>query len=106
MMIFRQIIIALIVLYQRYISPYKGFRCAYGQLYKNGTCSSRISEIVRTVPFKNMRIEISTQFKMCAAANKTLEDDRPKYPLKPNRKETDECNDQLWCAACNCPSIF
>ena len=106
MRLVRHLIIGLIKIYQRYISPIKGFKCAYGQLYKDGTCSSRISKIVRNVPFKDMPSKISLQFEMCASANKTLEDDREKYPLKPNRKDTDECNDQLWCAACNCHLFF
>jgi len=100
MLIFRKLILSFIGLYQRYISPIKGFKCAYGQLYKDGTCSSRISEIVRSVPLRDMRFEISRQFDMCASANKTIENDRP------NRKDTEECNDQLRCTAGNCPGFF
>jgi len=98
-MLLRYLILSLIGFYQKYISPIKGFKCAYGHLYKNGTCSSRISEVVRSSSYRDMPSQISLQFKMCALANTIIENDRP------NRKDTEECNDQLWCAVCGCSSV-
>jgi putative component of membrane protein insertase Oxa1/YidC/SpoIIIJ protein YidD len=88
----RYLILKLIHFYQKFISPVKGFKCAYGVLHRDGTCSGRISEIVRVSPFVKMPFQISLQFKRCATASKMLENDRP------NRKDTDECNDKLCCA--------
>jgi putative component of membrane protein insertase Oxa1/YidC/SpoIIIJ protein YidD len=99
MLLLRHLILSLIRLYQKYISPAKGFKCAYAHLYENGTCSSRIYEIVRCAPFKEMRSQISFQFRACALASKAIENDRP------NRKDTEECNDKLWGAACGCFSV-
>ena len=96
----RFLVLSLISFYQKYISPIKGFRCAYGYLHGNGTCSSRISEIVRDSRFKDMPAKISEQFKECSLAKKTIENDRP------NRKDTDECNEKLWCAGWGCTSCF
>jgi len=62
--------IYLIGFYQKYISPVKGFTCAYGHLHKNGTCSSRIFEIVSNSPFRDIPSQASLQFKKCAQAQK------------------------------------
>ena len=94
MSILRHQILSLITFYQKHISPVKGFRCAYGHLHQNGTCSSRIKKIVRHSSFRDMPSHISIQFKACALANKVIANDRP------NRKDTEECNDKLW-DACN-----
>ena len=99
MTLFRHLILSFISLYQKYISPVKGYKCAYGSLYKNGTCSSRIYEIVKYAPLKDMRSKISSQFQACEFASKTMENDRP------NRKDTEECKDKLWGAACGCFSV-
>jgi len=40
----REIGIFLIVLYQKFLSPRKKYRCAKGELYQNGTCSSTTKE--------------------------------------------------------------
>ena len=40
----REIGLILIILYQKFISPRKKYRCAKGLLYKNGTCSSVTKE--------------------------------------------------------------
>jgi len=88
----RYLILHLIGFYQKYISPVKGFTCAYGHLHKNGTCSSRIFEIVSNSPFRDIPSQASLQFKKCAQAQKVIENDRP------NKKDTEECNDNLCCA--------
>jgi len=40
----REIGLLLIVLYQKFLSPRKKYRCAKGELYQNGTCSSTTKE--------------------------------------------------------------
>ncbi|WP_071516145.1 membrane protein insertion efficiency factor YidD [Geitlerinema sp. PCC 9228] len=39
--------IALVSLYQRYLSPYKGFRCAHKTLYGGTSCSQYFQTVVR-----------------------------------------------------------
>jgi putative component of membrane protein insertase Oxa1/YidC/SpoIIIJ protein YidD len=40
------IVLWLLALYQRYLSPYKGFKCAYGVLHGHGTCSAMAKRII------------------------------------------------------------
>jgi len=54
--------------YQRYLSPRKGYRCAYGVLHGNGTCSSVGLEIMRSQGvFAFLRL-MPLQFDACRAA--------------------------------------
>ena len=45
--IWDKIAIALVSLYQRYLSPYKGFRCAHKTLYGGTSCSQYFQMVVR-----------------------------------------------------------
>ena len=64
--------LALIGAYQRYLSPRKGFRCAYGVLHGGGTCSSIGKRLLREQGmvsfFKGMRV----QFTACRLAAQQL----------------------------------
>lgn len=72
-------LLCLIIFYQKYLSPKKGFICAYGALHKNGSCSEMIYEIVKTKPFYQLPRLIINQFRNCSLAYQTfnsLDEDR------------------------------
>ncbi|MCH0695689.1 membrane protein insertion efficiency factor YidD [Escherichia coli] len=41
-----KLLLLLIVFYQRFVSPHKGLRCAYGVLHHTHGCSGAVKEIV------------------------------------------------------------
>lgn len=69
---FRVIPLLLIRFYQKFISPYKGFRCASNVLHKNGSCSGIIFKIIQEEPISDWRKKIKSQFDCCREANLTL----------------------------------
>ena len=48
-----------IVFYQKFISPYKGFRCAYGAYYGHSSCSCEIMNIIENEPFSECKKALS-----------------------------------------------
>ncbi len=65
-------IIALIVFYQKYISPYKGFRCAYAMLHCGDSCSRVIRKIVEVDGVVGGWKSIKRQFFLCSLAYDSL----------------------------------
>jgi putative component of membrane protein insertase Oxa1/YidC/SpoIIIJ protein YidD len=54
--------ILLIKFYQRFISPYKGFRCAHA-------CSEAVKKIIQEHGVFSSRTRISQRFSVCRVAN-------------------------------------
>jgi len=80
----KHIIIFFINIYQAYISPYKGFQCAYAFLYGGNSCSQAIKQtLLEEGCIKGFHYSRS-RFKHCKNANNIL---------KKRRKE----------GACDCP---
>jgi putative component of membrane protein insertase Oxa1/YidC/SpoIIIJ protein YidD len=68
----KYLVILLIVIYQKFISPFKGFRCAYAVLHGGDSCSEAVKKIVRDKgPFGGRR-DIRARFQACKEANETL----------------------------------
>ncbi|WP_420598154.1 membrane protein insertion efficiency factor YidD [Neptuniibacter sp.] len=90
----RRIVISAISSYQRHISPRKGFKCAYGCLHGNGTCSSIIKTIIQSAPAKEIIPQIIYQLRLCSQA----------YNLLKLEKDKDEKEDKphACCAAAEC----
>jgi uncharacterized protein len=42
-----RLMLASIGFYRRFLSPYKGFRCAYGAVYGRGSCSDVVLRVAR-----------------------------------------------------------
>lgn len=61
-----------IAFYQRYLSPYKGFRCACGALHGGETCSAAVSRIIRTQGLRAGFPAIQAQFGKCRAAHDAI----------------------------------
>lgn len=92
----RRSLARLITLYQRYVSPYKGYRCAHKALHGGPSCSAHIKASLLTrgpwAAFSDARI----RFAACYAASHELRiqmTDRPMGRETPGRepgKETPE----------------
>ena len=83
----RNIFLSAITFYQRFISPHKGYFCAYGVLHQNGSCSTRVYSIIKTAEQKSIIPEISAQFKACKQAHLALS-----LENKKNKKDNSEDN--------------
>lgn len=59
-------------LYQRYLSPYKGFRCACAALHGGESCSAAVSRIIRSQGLRAGREDIAAQFRSCRAAHDAI----------------------------------
>jgi len=60
-------------LYQKYLSPYKGYRCAYGVYHQNGTCSSIIKSHIQEHGLIKAYPMIRGQFDACKVAYAALQ---------------------------------
>ncbi len=88
------IVLTLINIYQKYISHRKGYKCAYGVLHGNGTCSSKIKTIVVNAKHLRDYSEISAQFVACNQAKTQLLSERK------NDKKKDDNHE--WCFLAEC----
>ena len=88
----------LIRVYQRYLSPRKGYRCAYGVLHGSGTCSSVGLEIMRSHGALAFLRLMPLQSDACrtAVATMQLQSEQDK-----RRKKKDE--DGMDCSAFDAP---
>jgi putative component of membrane protein insertase Oxa1/YidC/SpoIIIJ protein YidD len=94
-------IIALIVFYQKYISPYKGFRCAYAALNHGDSCSRAIRKIIEVDGIVGGWKRIKSQFFMCSLAYDTLLEEKNNDEAKKKKRCMDRC-DVDPCQALNC----
>ncbi|VAW70657.1 hypothetical protein MNBD_GAMMA09-3635 [hydrothermal vent metagenome] len=96
----------LIRLYQKYLSPRKGYCCAYGVLYQNGSCSERVSSIIQKHGLITGWSKIKNQFILCTEAYEKI---RRLDKYKRNKKSKDEfkfdCCDPSSCEVINCIPI-
>lgn len=59
-------------LYQRRLSPRKGFRCAHAALHGGETCSAAVARIVREDGVTGGRTRIAARFRECRSAHNAL----------------------------------
>lgn len=78
----------LIQFYQKYISPYKGFRCAHGAYYGGDSCSGAVSKIIRRKGLINGFQAIKNQFSRCSHAYSKLKQKIPNRRV--NQGQTQE----------------
>jgi hypothetical protein len=86
--------------YQKFISPHKGFVCASNVLHKNGSCSKRIMDIVKTRPIFHWKSLIKEQFSVCKQANTALINKREENNDPERNKNNKGSN--LGCEALGC----
>jgi len=72
----KSIAVGSINLYQKYISPYKGYRCAYGVYHQNGTCSSIIKSRIQEHGLIKAYPMIKGQFQACKVAYLALQENK------------------------------
>jgi len=86
-----KIALFIIKLYQKYLSPRKGYCCAYGSLYNNGSCSQRVSNIISENGLISGWSQIKNQFVMCSEAYEVIQEK--------NRKKAKKKKDEIdWCS--------
>ncbi len=59
-------------LYQGFLSPHKGFRCAHAALHGGESCSAAVARIVREDGLAGGRARIAAQFRSCREAHRVL----------------------------------
>ncbi|GBF05078.1 hypothetical protein DAERI_030244 [Deinococcus aerius] len=59
-------------LYQRSLSPHKGFRCAHAALHGGESCSAAVARIVQEDGLRGGRARILARFRECRAAYNVL----------------------------------
>lgn len=65
----QRLCLALIRAYQRWLSPYKGFRCAHAALHGGVSCSQAVASIVAEDGLWQGRPRIRARFAACRAAH-------------------------------------
>jgi len=98
-------VIAVIVFYQKYLSPYKGYSCAHAAYYRGDSCSTAISKIIRRQGLIAGWPAIKQQFTRCSHAyERYIEDDRKKKKPKRSKKQgrCERYCDGLPCEIINC----
>jgi len=91
------IFLKLISLYKKFISPYKGFRCAYGVLHGGDTCSSVVYSLIERHGVVDGYPLISEQFNQCNSAYHTLLEEKKNEPDEDHNDETDKCHHFKYC---------
>lgn len=76
----------IIYIYQRFVSPIKGFRCAAGVYYASDGCSNVVKKIIEENGAFRGRFQIRRQFRLCAAASRALLAEK----RRKNREDADE----------------
>jgi putative component of membrane protein insertase Oxa1/YidC/SpoIIIJ protein YidD len=80
--------------YQQYISPHKGFCCAYGVLNGAPSCSAYAKQQIKMHGIIKASGLIRSQFKKCKMAAETIAKDRK------NNKQKSDKSDCLNCIPC------
>lgn len=101
----RKLFIGVIKFYQRFISPHKGFRCAYSVYHQSESCSTAAVNILQ----QNQSIKISiqdiqTRLVACRQANVALQNLKEKE--KENQNKSNVCADSLQSIDCIGNSCF
>ena len=83
--------IGLITLYQRHISPHKGFRCAHAALHGEQGCSQAVKGIIAEQGLFGGWSDIRQRFRHCSEAYETLEKHRERRKKKSDSCDIDPC---------------
>ncbi|GGB91104.1 hypothetical protein GCM10011352_16430 [Marinobacterium zhoushanense] len=102
----RRVAVGLINLYQRYISPYKGFRCAHAALHKGDSCSAAIKKIIEAEGLCRGFGHIRQRLNSCKQAYLQLVEEGEKEKRKRKDKEKgrwyDCCDPSAACDVAHC----
>ncbi|WP_194866988.1 membrane protein insertion efficiency factor YidD [Pseudoalteromonas sp. PPB1] len=93
--------ILLIRFYQRFLSPYKGFRCAHAVVYQGTSCSQAVLDIVKKDGVWLGYQQIKSRMHACEQAYITLQQSDNQDKRK-NKESRCDCGDP--CAGCDIAS--
>jgi len=100
-----------ISVYKKYVSPFKGFRCAYRVLHGGNSCSTEIYELINKHGVLKGIPLAKVQLKRCTAAYKILsskkedESDESGENRNPEKKDDKFSWCDLPCLGVECASI-
>ena len=83
----RVIVIFLIGFYQRFLSSYKGFRCAHAVLHQGPSCSAAVKDIVREHGVLGGLPLTRRRFAQCRAAYRSLQDETEEERRRRRRRQ-------------------
>lgn len=93
----RKLLIGVIKIYQRFLSPYKGFRCAYSVYHHTHSCSVAVIDILQQNQKVTLGIQqIRERLLACKAANVSLQELKEKE--LEHKKKPDKKNNSCSCA--------
>jgi len=97
--IFKASLFLAIRVYKRYISPHKGFACAYRVLHQQQSCSSYFQTCITEQSFTDACLSFQQRLQACHQANLVLQSSRPKR--KPRRRgRKNSCMENNNCFDC------
>ena len=101
----KKVSLGIISLYQLYLSPYKGFRCASGVYYGEGSCSGVVKRIIEAKGLFVGWKDIKKQLHKCRMAATLLANESSEKSKESDKNsKSDKSN---WCfvapAACAIP---
>ncbi|MEM7433386.1 MAG: membrane protein insertion efficiency factor YidD [Pseudomonadota bacterium] len=103
----RRALAGFISFYQRFLSPYKRFRCAAAYRYGIPSCSAATKTIILDDGLISGRAKIVRQFRRCSAAAEATRKKKKPYRRK-RRKDIVPNNEDsgkwAWCADAACAS--
>lgn len=91
----RYLSIACIKLYQKFISPKKGYRCAHSVLHGGTGCSGAVIQIINENSIFSWRKLIKQRFSDCKSASKELKE------KKKNKNCLKKCDISDACDSCD-----
>jgi len=74
-----RMLIALINFYQRFISPFKGFKCAHNAVHRQGSCSHSVKQLISQYGIIRALPMIRLRFKECGSAYSYIKDNRAAF---------------------------
>ena len=88
------IFLKLISMYQKYISPKKGFSCAHRIYFSGSSCSQHCAEVIREFGVVSGLIKMNARFQECKTASVLLS--------QGTDKDKDKNDPGKWCSYGEC----
>jgi putative component of membrane protein insertase Oxa1/YidC/SpoIIIJ protein YidD len=82
----------LITLYQKFISPHKGFRCAASVYYGSASCSQTVKQIILQDGIVSGLARIRQQFNLCSVAARSIKEEDQEDPEKKTKDDCTTCD--------------
>jgi putative component of membrane protein insertase Oxa1/YidC/SpoIIIJ protein YidD len=97
----QRLVLGLIGLYQRYLSPYKGFRCAHAYLHQGESCSEAVKRLIQQEGLLKSRAHIRCRFQACRQAFIELQQNPQRRQPDKSKNHCDKACDCLPDLACD-----